>query len=65
MKRGKNRPVHAVEFPSEYLPDPHVTGDALVVAQLEPAGQSAAEKTKTNNAMARVLKLQSTTETSR
>jgi hypothetical protein len=32
--------VHAVEFPSEYLPDTHATGDVLLEAQLEPAGQS-------------------------
>ncbi len=38
--------MHTVEFPSEYLPDTHATGDALVNAQLEPAGQSAADEEK-------------------
>ncbi len=36
----KTGPVQEVEFPREYLPDPHSTGNVLVVAQLDPAGQS-------------------------
>jgi hypothetical protein len=43
---GKTGPVQAVEFPSEYLPDTHATGDELEDAQLEPAGQSAAKRRK-------------------
>jgi hypothetical protein len=40
----KNGPVQAVEFPREYLPDTHATGDILVDAQLEPEGQSEANE---------------------
>jgi hypothetical protein len=40
MEKKHNRPVHEVEFPSEYLPDTHATGEVMEDAQLEPAGQS-------------------------
>ena len=46
----KNGPVQAVEFPSEYLPDTHATGDVLADAQLEPAGQSVTNEEKVRDA---------------